>query len=459
MQNNRFMQDMRVIWALALPVIIEQILYTAVQYADTAMVGQLGADASAAVGLTTSVNWLVGSVLMGAGVGVLACVARASGAEDEKGIREGSMQAIFLTLIIGSIQTIIFVSISHYLPIWMGAEPHIWDDAGTYFFIVSLPILFRAASTIFASALRAVKDTKTPMIVNLGMNVLNIILNFVLIYETRIVSVAGKSLTVYGVGMGVAGAAVATAVSVTLGGIVMFLVFLRNPRIGLWGHRIYYKHNIMKQCVRIGIPVAMERLCTSLGHVVFTGLVTGLGTVPFAAHSIAMTAEQAFYVPGYGLHGAASTIVGNALGEKDIKKMRRFSWLFMGTSFAVMTIMGGLLFIFAPQVMRIFTKDSAVILAGTSALRIVAMSEPIFGVMIILESIFQGAGDTKMPFIVSVICMWGVRICTTFVGVNYLNFDLNNVWICMIIDNICRCSLLVISFVRWDAAKLIKKEA
>lgn len=365
------------------------------------------------------------------------------------------MQSVFLTLIVGLIETAVFVSISKFLPKWMGAERHIWEDAGNYFLIVSIPILFKAASTIFASALRAVKDTKTPMIVNLGMNVLNIVLNFILIYDTRTVFLGTKTVTIPGAGLGVIGAAVATAISVTLGGIVMFIAFLRNPRIHLWGHRIYYKREIMSQCVRIGIPVAMERCTTSLGHVVFTGLVTGLGTVAFAAHSIAMTAEQAFYIPGYGLQGAVSTVVGNAIGERDLKKMKRQSWMFIGTAFIVMIMMGALLFIFAPYVMAIFTKDSAVIAAGASALRIVAASEPIFGVMIMMEGIFHGAGDTKVPFISSLVCMWGVRICSTFIGVNFFGFDLNAVWICMIVDNICRCTLMVIKFIRWDVSKIV----
>lgn len=455
MYNKRFWQDMRMMMALAMPVIIEQILQTAVQYADTAMVGRLGADASAAVGLTTSVNWLVNSLLMGAGVGILASVARASGAGDEKKVQETAMQAVILALIVGTAETVIFVSVSRRLPVWLGAEPQIWEEAGRYFFIISLPVLFRAVNIIFSSALRGVKDTKTPMIVNLCVNILNIVLNFVLIYESRMMAVGNMEIKIFGAGFGVAGAAAATAISQTIGGIVMGIVFMKNRRFGLRGHKIHYKREVMRQCINIGIPVAMERSMTCLGHVVFTGLVTSLGTVPFAAHSIALTAEQAFYIPGYGLQGAVSTVVGNTIGEKDAKKLKRLSWMFIGTSFVLMLVMGTVLFIFARQMMGLFTRDTAVIAAGTTVLKIVAVSEPVFGVMIIMEGIFQGAGDTKMPFVFSLVTMWGVRICSTFVGIHYFDFSLSAVWICMVADNICRCTLMVIRFMRWKVYKMM----
>jgi len=455
MAQKKFWQDMQMMMTLAFPVIIEQILQTAVQYADTAMVGRLGADASAAVGLTTTINWLVNSVMFGAGVGVLACVARACGEKDHEKVRAIAMQAVIMAAVLGCVESVIFLSVSKYLPVWLGAEPRIQEAAGRYFFIISLAIMFRSANIIFSNALRGVKDTKTPMAVNLFVNLLNIILNYFLIYETHVVSVMG-GLRIPGAGLGVAGAAAGTAISQAFGGIVMCIVFFRNSRIGLWGHRIRCQKNVMRQCISVGIPVMLERMMTCLGHVVFTGLVTGLGTVALAAHTIALTAEEAFYIPGYGLQGAVATLTGNTIGEKDGRQLKRLSGIFIGTAFVLMTFMGVILFLMSDQMMSLFTGDAGVIRAGSQALRIVAVSEPVFGVMIIMEGIFQGAGDTKMPFVFSLITMWGVRICSTFTGIRYFGFGLSEVWICMVADNICRCALMVIRYARWHIFKQLQ---
>lgn len=181
---------------------------------------------------------------------------------------------------------------------------------------------------------------------------------------------------------------------------------------------------------------------------VFTRLVTSLGTTVFAAHSIALTAEEAFYIPGYGMQSAATTLTGNAVGARDEKKLRHTSSLLLLLSFSFMTITGSLLFLLATQMMQLFTPDAEVIRLGASALRIVALSEPIFGISIILEGIFNGAGDTKHPFLYSLFSMWGIRIVGTFLCVHFFHLGLNAVWLCMVADNVCRGILLTVRYRR-----------
>ena len=172
---------------------LEQLLQTVVQYADSAMVGQLGAQATAAVGLTTPVNWLVNSPMFAMGVGFLACISRALGARDDRTARAAAGQSIFAVLILGTVMGIITVGLSPLIPGWLNAAPEIRDTAGQYFAIVSLPMLFRASSIIFASALRASGNTRTPMLVSLAMNAINVVLNFLLIFPGREISLLGAS--------------------------------------------------------------------------------------------------------------------------------------------------------------------------------------------------------------------------------------------------------------------------
>lgn len=436
-----------IIFSLAWPSIVEQLLQTIVQYADSAMVGRLGAQASASVGLTTSVNWLINSPLFAMGVGVLAYIASSIGAKKYDRARLASVQAIIITLVLGISINIITLSVSPFLPKWLGGAPEIQRDASIYFAIVCLPMLFRASTIIFGAVLRASGDTKTPMKVNLVMNLINVVLNFLLIYDSRVISLGDFSFHIYGANLGIVGAAMATAIAYCVSGTLMFMALYRNELLSPKGEKIRLDKAIMKRCIKIGFPVSLQRIATSLGHVVFTSLVTKLGTISFAAHSIALTAEQAFYIPGYGMQSSASTLAGQALGEKNEKKLHQVSITVLQMAIVVMTITGTILFIFPDTMMSIFSQDPEVIKAGASVLRIVAVSEPMFGALIILEGIFNGVGDTKASFFASVVSMWGIRIVATYICVSLLGFGLNAVWICMVADNVMRFILLLIRFI------------
>ena len=152
-----------IIMSLAWPTIVEQVMQTAVQYIDTAMVGSLGTQATAAVGSTGTIGWLVMGSLSALGVGFLAMIARACGAGDVARARKVVSQAVLVTLVMGVLTTVVCTALSRYVPVWMQVDPAIRDLAGTYFFILYLPMLPRAASAIFSTALRAAGDTRTPM--------------------------------------------------------------------------------------------------------------------------------------------------------------------------------------------------------------------------------------------------------------------------------------------------------
>lgn len=441
------------IFRLAWPTIIEEFLYTAVQYADTAQVGAIGAQASAAIGLTATTMWLTHAPMSAAGMGVLSCISISLGAKDEERARKAAMQSVLLTLIVGLSLTVITLAISPFLPRWLGGDPEILQDASRYFAIVCAPMLFRAATTIFGAVLRAAGNTKTPMLVNVLMNAVNILLNFLLISPTREMRLGSLRFTVPGAGLGVSGAAIATAISFVLGGTLMAVAVWHEPSLGLRGQKIRLYPAVMRQCVRVGIPVCAQQMTTGFGHVVFTSLVAQLGTVSMAAHSIATTAEQAFYIPGYGMQAAAATLAGFSAGEKNEKKLMQYSSTIMAIACCLMTVLSLLLFLFPAALMGLFTRDAQVIAQGASALRIVAVSEPFFAVLIIIEGVFNGVGDTRAPFLFALCTMWGIRITATWFCVHVFHLGLNAVWFCMIADNIARflCMLFRYRSEGWKA--------
>lgn len=439
------------ICALAWPTIVEQALQTAVQYIDTAMVGRIGANASAAVGLTTTMMWLVNGPFFAMGIGVLACISKAFGAKEIHKAKTAAMQAIFLALGLGTVLGAATLCISPFLPKWLGAEPEIEQDAFLYFFITCLPMIFRASSIMMGSVLRAARDTKTPMLVNIATNLCNVVLNFLLINQSRTLIIGSFSFPMWGAGLGVAGAAVATAIAHTLGGTLMMIAVWRNPMLSPRGEKLRVDKPILSECVRVGLPVAGERAIACLGQVAFTALVSRLGTLALATHSLAITAEQAFYIPGYGMQAAAATLAGNAVGERDERKLTRTATTIMILAACIMGVLATFLFCFPDWMMGLFTKDAQVIAGGIPILRIVAVSEPLFGILIILEGTFNGVGDTKAPFVFSAITMWGVRILGTLICTRIFSLGLNAVWICMVADNISRCVLLMLRFIsgRW----------
>ena len=442
----------RIIMALAWPTMLEQLMQTAVQYIDTAMVGSLGKSATAAVGATTTVGWLVGGMVSAFGVGFLSFIARACGAKDKQAASRASAQAVIVTLVTGVLFTVITLSLSGLVPVWMQVDAGIRPMASRYFFILYLPMLPRAATIIFGTVLRAAGDTKTPMKVGVAVNLINVVLNFLLIYPTRSLTLLGWTFTMPGADLGVEGAAIASAAAVTVGGVYITAVLWRHPLISPRGQRLRPDWQILRPTFRVAVPNMFQRFGTSLGYVAFASMINGLGETATAAHTIANTVESAFYIPGYGMQTAAATLAGNAYGARDRKQMHTLARMFIPIEIGLMILSGGLLFALAHPLVCLFSTDQDVIDLGVTVLRMVAVSEPFYGFSIIVEGLMQGVGRTKQPFVFNVIGMWAVRIVGTFICTAFLGMGLVSAWACMIAHNLLLFGLFLYCYLRksWD---------
>ena len=450
------------IFSLAWPTMLEQLMQTAVQYIDTAMVGSLGTQATAAVGATSTVNWLVGSTISAVGVGFLAYVSRACGAGDKKRAGKAASQAVLSVLVLGIFFTAVTLGLSGQIPKWMQVDPSIRDLAAQYFFILYTPMLARTAIIIFGTLLRSAGDTKTPMRAGVLVNVVNVVLNFLLIYPTREV----WGLRVYGAGWGVLGAAVASAISFVVGGIRITVALWKHEVVSPRGQSLRPDWSVLKPCLRVALPNGLQRFGTSLGYVAFASMINSLGDVATAAHTIANTVESAFYIPGYGMQTAAATLAGNALGAGDNRRVKDLAKMNIFIEVILMILSGSLLFLFAPNMMSIFSRDPEVIFLGATVLRMVAVSEPFYGVSIIIEGMMQGMGNTVRPFLFSITGMWGVRIVGSFLCTQILGLGLVSAWGCMIAHNLTLFVMFLICYLtgRWNpmdernkARKKVKK--
>ena len=437
-----------IILTLAWPTMLEQLMQTAVQYIDTAMVGSLGTTATAAVGATTTVNWLIGSSISALSVGFLSFIARSLGAGDEAAAKRAVSQAVLAVLTVGTIFTVLTLSLSGLVPVWMQVDEHIRHLAAQYFFILYLPMLPRTATIIFGTVLRAAGDTKTPMKIGVLVNLTNVILNFLLIYPTRTATLMGLTLTIPGAGLGVIGAAAASAVAFAVGGICITIVLWRHPGVSPRGQALTPDWQILRPCLRIALPNMLQRFGTSLGYVAFASMINSLGEISTAAHTIANTVESAFYIPGYGMQTAAATLAGNAYGAKDRQRMKDLSSMFIPIELGLMIISGALLFVLAPALMGIFSDSSEVISLGTTVLRMVAVSEPFYGFSIIVEGMMQGVGRTRQPFVFNIIGMWMIRIVGTFICTQIMPMGLVSAWACMILHNLFLFVMFLVCYLR-----------
>ncbi len=434
MKNNK--NSFSLIMSLALPTMLEQLMQTLVQYIDTAMVGSLGTYATAAVGSTVTVNWLVGSTISALGIGFLSHIARALGAKEEDKAKKISAQATLCCLIVGIFFTLLTASISPFLPLWLQVDKEILSLTSTYFLILYLPMLFRSATIIFGTLLRASGDSKTPMYAGIIMNIVNVTLNFFFIFGKRSVHLFGASFIIPGFGLGVIGAAIASAIAFTVGGIYITIAFFNHKTISPKGQSFKFNMEILSPCLKIAFPNMLQRFTTSLGYVIFASMINSLGQISTAAHTVANTVESLFYIPAYGMQTAAATLSGNAWGEGNKKKMQSYTTLIVKIELCLMVFSGAMLFIFAPGLTSLFSKDSQVISLCVIILRMVALSEPIYGVSIIIEGILQGVGETVVPLKINLFGMWIIRNVGTFICVNIFNLSLVSAWGCMIAHNL-----------------------
>ena len=347
---------------LAWPVILENLLVSTVSMADTAMVGALGSQATSAVALTASPTWVLNAMVMSANVGCSVLVARRVGAKDWEGARSGARQTLVLGILFGAAFCLIMELLSGRIPVWMGGEADVIPQAVSYLRIVALGYPTYYMGLILGGAIRGAGDMSTPMRITALTNILNIIGNYFLIYPSRTLHLGDVSIPMWGAGLGVDGAAISTAVSTGLSGIIL-LVLLFRRKSGLYLRRGESYRLIgadMREVFYVGIPTAIERVTINLGQVFFIRIVSSLGTVQLAAHHLAVTAESISYNPGFGFASAGTTLVGQSLGAKNEKLAQSYGWITIWSSFLVMLLCGTILFVFARPFIGLFTPDEEV---------------------------------------------------------------------------------------------------
>lgn len=431
------------------PAVLAQLSSTVMQYIDASMVGSLGANASASIGIIETTMWLMGSMCSAAATGFYVQVAHKIGGGKDNEARSILRQSLSAVLLVGLVMFAIGAAVSPNLPYWLGGTEEIAGDASVYFFIFSMCLPILILDMLCAGMLRCSGNMLVPSILNILMCVMDVIFNFFLIFPTREIAWFGLSFTVPGAGLNVMGAALGTALAEAVTAVLMiyFLCFrskqmnLRQEKGSFWPSKKY-----VRNAVKISLPMGGQSLIMSSAHIISTMIVAPLGTFAIAANSFGIVAESLCYMPGYGIADAATTLVGQSMGAGRKELMRKFAYIAVAMGMIVMTFMGMIMYIGAPLMMGIMTPVEEVRELGVMALRIEAFAEPMFAASIVCYGVFVGAGDTLIPSGMNLVSMWAVRL--TLAAILAPTLGLKGVWIAMAIE-LCFRGLIFLIRLKW----------
>ena len=414
---------------LSIPTILAQISIIIMEFADAAMVGRLGGNATASIGLVATSTWLFGGMLNASNLGFSVQVSQYIGAGDERSARRVMKLGLISVTVFSSALALIGAAIHAYLPQWLGGEETIVHDASMYFLIFCLSLPITQFNSYCASMLQAGGNMRTPGILEVLMCFMNIGFNYIFIFVLS---------------LGVSGAALGTALSELVIAVPMgFFLYAKAPMLKyVKGEKNELRLSELKRAVKIAIPVAFEQAVMCSAQITATKIVAPLGSVSIAANSLAVTAESLCYMPGYGICVAASTMTGQSIGAKRDDIRGKLSWITVGFGMAVMTVTGVGLFVFSDFIMQLLTPVKDISSLGAGVLRIEAFAEPLFAASIVASGVFRGAGDTFVPSIMNLFSMWAVRIpLSAFLAPR---LGLRGVWIAMCIELCVRGALFLI---------------
>ncbi|MEG0051379.1 MAG: MATE family efflux transporter [Terrisporobacter sp.] len=416
---------------LAIPVIVENILQTLIGTVDTYFAGSISDNAIAAIGVTNLIMNLFIVFFTAISIGTSAVIARNVGKGEKEKVEFAISQSILLGIIISVIVGII--NLLFYKPILMicGASNGVLNITISYYLVVAVPIVFLCLSTILSSCLRATKDTKTPMISTSIANIVNIILNIVFI----------------NMNLGIVGLALATTISRLINVVILFgKLRCNNIKVKLNMKEWNLQKETLKAILKIGIPAGMEKLIMRLGQLVYNSMIISIGVSAYIAHNIAGNIEGYTYIPAMGFGVATATLVGISLGEGETEKSRELVYLADVITTFWMVLIGMILFVFAPQIVSIFTDTVEIQEMVVNVLRLIALFQCFIAITQIFTSALQGAGDTKFPMYTTFMGIWGIRVGIGYLLGVVLNLGLYGVWMAYALDITCRAILLMIRF-------------
>jgi putative MATE family efflux protein len=444
-----FAQQLKLTAQLSWPAMMAQLSSIMMQYIDAAMVGRLGADDSASVGLVSTSLWLFWGICSAVTMGFSVQVAHSIGAGDHARARRILRQAITSCLIFSVAVAFVGACIAGPLPHWLGGNEAVCPKASLYFlvFVLALPLL--TMNYLGGGMLRCVGNMKVPGGLNVMMCLLDILFNFILIFPTRSIGIAGFEFTMPGAGLGVLGAALGTvSAEIVTAGLMMWYLCFRQEGMAIVREKGSFRpaRDVIRKALKVSAPMTLEHAVICGAQIAVTVIVAPLGVMAIAANAFAVTAESICYMPGYGIGDAATTLVGQSYGARRLDLAKRFGYITVGLGMVTMTIMGVVLYIGAPWVMELMSPVGEIVDLGVRSLRIEAFAEPMFAASIVAYGVMIGVGDTVVPAVMNFGSIWLVRL--PLAALLAPTMGLAGVWTAMCIELSFRGAIFLFRLIR-----------
>jgi putative MATE family efflux protein len=420
------------VFSIALPAIGESYLQSMLGVIDSFFIAKLGLLAINAVGVTNIYSMTYVGVFLAISATLSVFLARAFGAKDAERSKSVIFHGLLISTLIGFLFSIVSVVLSEPLLVLAGANEELKDTALIYFQVVLGLTPFIALFTVQSASFRAIGDTRTPLRVGIEMNIVHVILDYVLIFGIG-------SFT----GLGLTGAAIAMILARTYGFLRLIINSQRIPSIALKISDLKLIWRLVGSMIKFAVPVTIERLSMRLGQVVYFGLIVRMGVEIYATHNIAGTLTTFASTIGGGFAIAASTLIGQAIGEKnlsDVNEYRKWSYIQSAIS---MTLITSILAVISPWVGKLFTHNETVIHLLMIVLLIDIISQPFLASVLVDTSVVQAGGNSTFPMSVTLIGIWIVRTLGVYLFAWKLGFGLPAVWISIAADNAMRAGLFV----------------
>ncbi len=433
------------IWSLAWPVILSQVMASFVGLVDIAMVGRLGRDAVAAVGYVTQYLWLTQSILFAIGIACVALMSRAIGAGDPERARAAHAASIVVAFAIASVVTLVVLVGPGALLAVLEAEGAVVELGIPYMRLTLGSTLILSIAIVVESALRADKDTRTPMLIALVATVLKTGLNGILIFGL----LGFPRLELVGAGL-------ATVLSQVVAIGLFVVATLRRPRsspVRIGVDDLRHSRTLLPEVVRISLPAVAERVVMNGAMMAYFVFIGTYGTAAIAAYTIGIRVLSFSWIPGVGFSTASSTLVGQALGARDPEGAARAGWRAVQMALGVSVILGGLFAAGRVPLAMLFTNDAGVIDELGPFMLVLALSQPFMGMHFTLGGALRGAGDTVTPLVAATVGNWALRVPIAFFCATVLETPVIWLWCALVFDHLARAIWLLSAFQRgrWKA--------
>lgn len=415
------------IWTLVIPLLMENTLQTLLGTVDRYFASSFDDAAFAAIGVTELVMNLYLAFFMALNVGVSVLIGKNIGKNEKHHASEVATQGLMLSILLGITIGVISLLFGRQFLLFTGCTEEILSYALPYFRAVAVPSVLLSLSLTLSACLRAIKDTKTPMLLTSFCNILNILLNIIFIQS----------------GFGILGIGLATSISrlfLTMG---LFAVLVgKTDEIHLSFEKYRINIPVLKEISAIGLPAAGEKLAMRTGQFCYTAMILSMGTEAYVAHTLTATIENYIYIPIFSLGTATSVLVSIHFGAGNLEKANIYVSLLSKVNSMILLIFSSVFLLFGKELADIFTDSEQIISDTYPLLVLLAIAVPFMGILNLYTSALQGAGDTKTPMFSTLFGIWVIRLGMGFLFTQVFSMGIRGFWMVLVLDCAIRSTFL-----------------